>query len=439
MLYDWVTRKSRLLPKHELKLSENALAQWPELHPDTKYTATYYDAWISHPERLGLELIADTVAASPDSIALNYCCVGFNAAGELQLTDEATGARQNISAKAIVNATGAWVDQTATCLSKASDRPTKMVEGTKGSHLIIDHPGLLKALKGSMVYYENYDGRICILFPYAGHVLVGSTDIRVSSPGRVRCEPDEKEYILQSLAHVFPHIKISQKQIVFSYSGIRPLPKSDQSFTGRISRSHFIEKIDEGVLQFCMVGGKWTTFRAFAEQTSDMVLEELGLPRKENTLHMAIGGGRNFPADIADWVGRFCEKYSVTHLRARHLLDHYGTCAEKVLTAASTTSDDQPVTANCPYTNAEIIHLAMTEQVEHLSDVIFRRTSLAITGLISFEMVTKIAGLLATAFNWSEEREQREISDLITELDKFHGVCLQTLKARSNKGDNNAN
>lgn len=438
MLYDWVTRKRRRLPKHELKMIGDSLAQWPDLHPDTKYTATYYDAWISHPERLGLELLADTVDVNPDAIALNYSSIGINADGALELRDEESGVAQIVTAKAVVNATGAWVDQTAAALSKADAPPKRLVEGTKGSHLIIDHPELEKALQGSMVYYENYDGRICILFPYAGHVLVGSTDIRVSSPGRVRCEPEEKEYILQSLSHVFPNIKIEPGQIVFSYSGIRPLPTSDQSFTGRISRGHFIEKLEGDITQFCMVGGKWTTFRAFAEQVTDAVLDELGVPRKKDSLNMAIGGGRSYPEDVAAWVDEFCAKQTLTTSRAQHLLDHYGTSAEDVLEAARTFHHDQPVTADCAYTNGEIVHLAMAEQVEHLSDIIFRRTSLAISGAVSFEMVTKIADLLAAVFSWSDARQKREIANVVNELEKFHGVSLATLKERSVKGEKNA-
>ena len=67
-------------------------------------------------------------------------------------------------------------------------QPAPLMGGTKGSHLIIDNAGARDALDGHMIYYENEDGRICILFPYLGKVLVGSTDIRVDDPESVRCE-----------------------------------------------------------------------------------------------------------------------------------------------------------------------------------------------------------------------------------------------------------
>ncbi len=70
-----------------------------------------------------------------------------------------------------------------------------------------------------MLYYENEDGRICIALPYLGKVLVGSTDIRVDDPDTVRCEDDERDYILQSLAFVLPDIRIAPDEIVFQFAG----------------------------------------------------------------------------------------------------------------------------------------------------------------------------------------------------------------------------
>ena len=92
----------------------------------------------------------------------------------------------------------------------------------------------------------------------------------------MRCEEDETAYLLASLDCLLPGIEVSRSDIVFSYSGIRPLPQSDAAFTGRISRGHCVHKLDGKPPQFCMIGGKWTTFRVFAEQTADLVLHELG-------------------------------------------------------------------------------------------------------------------------------------------------------------------
>ena len=420
-----------MLPKHDFHGPQDTKSQWPQLRKDIRFSATYYDAWISHPERLGLELLNDCETANLESIALNYSCLTSDDHRDLSLSDKETGSTWSISTKTIVNATGAWVDVTAEQLPGNYEATAPMVEGTKGSHLVIDNPELKKALGGHMIYYENSDGRVCILFPYLSNVLVGATDIRVDAPGRTRCEEEEKSYILQSLDGIFPDINIVPSQIVFSYSGIRPLPKSDQNFTGRISRGHFVKRLDGPIPQFCMVGGKWTTFRAFGEQATDDVLRELGKPRICGTLDMRIGGGRNFPKDVESWLSAACTNFGVSPKRARHLLDHYGSNAQSVMEVCKKFPGDTALANNCTYTVAEITHLIKSEKVLHLTDLILRRTDLAITGQISSEIISRVAAIATEYLGWDTARQEQEKASLISELDEFHGVCPQTLLNRS--------
>jgi len=434
MLYDWVTRKNRLLPKHYLKSSKSTIGRWPGLRSDVNYMATYYDAWISYPERLGLELIEDVAAEGSNSVAMNYCCLASETDGSLTITNQETGDILPVSAKAIVNATGAWVDQTAATLPREKCDSEAMVEGTKGSHLILDNQELLTALNDHMIYYENADGRVCILFPYFGKVLVGSTDIRVSKPGRTRCEEDEKSYILQSLKYVFPDIDVRTEQVVFSYSGIRPLPKSNHEFTGRISRGHFVKRMDGAVPQFCMIGGKWTTFRAFAEQTTDQVLSELGRKRVGSTLELKIGGGQNFPTDIAAWISTACETFDITEKRAEHVLAVYGSEATSVLATCQNIKDDEALVLGCSYTIGEIGHLIEKERVVHLSDILLRRTSLAISGVVSSQIIARIADIAAKLLGWDAQIKQHEVDELTKELESYHGVSPKLLSFRDKKG-----
>jgi len=430
MLYDWVIRRDRLLPKHEFELSSNTLKRWPGFRKDVRFAATYHDAWISHPERLGIELIADTFADNPHSIVLNYAQISKSTDNSFKLLDVESGETYFVSAKAIVNATGAWVDSSSAELSAVPASTNPMVEGTKGSHLIVDSPELLAELNGHMVYYENSDGRVCIVFPYLGKVLVGSTDIRVTKPGRTKCEPDEQEYILQSLKYVFPQIDIQSESIVFSYSGIRPLPKSEQRFTGRISRGHSIKKIEGSVPQFCMIGGKWTTFRAFAEQVSDAVLDELGIVRRTSTTDKPIGGGRSFPTDASAWLSQLCSTFDITPERAAHLIELYGSRAEKVQSACKGAYDDALISKTAFYTEREIIYLIEQEKVVRLSDIFLRRTSLAISGEVSLKSIQRVASIAAKQLGWKPARTKQEIDTLTEELDTFHGVSMTSLNSR---------
>lgn len=428
--YDLFTRKRRQMPRHSFRGRAATHALWPQLSPALKFSATYYDAWIAHPERLGQELISDVARDCPQAVALNYAEVARDG-DTIVLRDLIGDTTHQLTARAMINATGAWLDETNRDLLPATD-PARFVGGTKGSHLIIDNPALLAALSGHMIYFENTDGRVCILFPYLGKVLLGSTDLRVDHAGPVRCEDDEMAYILTSLATVFPDIEITPPQIVYSYSGVRPLPRSDEGFTGRISRDHFTRRVAGAPPVFCMIGGKWTTFRAFGAQTADMVLDELNQPRRVDTLARAIGGGDGFqPGDaaLARMAEALSQAYDVTPERATHALTHYGAKAGVVLANCAAT-DDAPLAPGCAYTRAEIGHLIDTEMVEKPADILLRRTDLAITGAISDGVISAVLDLLAARRGWSKTRRADEDAALRDYLSRFHRLDAETLSTR---------
>ncbi|QDG76178.1 glycerol-3-phosphate dehydrogenase/oxidase [Labrenzia sp. PHM005] len=429
MLYDWVTRSQRLLPKHMFQGKKATRARWPKLIPDLRFSAVYHDAWISHPERLGIELISDVQEQAPNCVALNYVEVGARQSGGFDVQNLRTGEAVNVSARLVVNATGAWLDETIRQISGETKRE-RLVSGTKGSHLIIDNDDLADALDGHMVYFENADGRVCIVFPYLGKVLAGSTDIRVKSAARVRCEDDERDYILESLRLVFPGIAVRVDQIVFSYAGIRPLPKSDHDYTGRISRGHFTKRLEGPVPQLCMVGGKWTTFRAFAEQTADEVLAEFGRPRQTNTLGLPIGGGQAFPKDTNRFEIDLINDFAVQFDRARHLVRTYGAAAVELQKFCFSQGNDQLI-PGCALTKNEVIYLIRNEFVETVSDLVLRRTSLAIDGSVSLDIIDQLTALLRQERSLSPQEAERQRSDLIEELGDYHGVSKKTLEFRN--------
>lgn len=432
MLYDWVTRHRRILPKHVFRGARETLRLWPALSPKLRFSATYYDAWITYPERLGVELILDTKRLAPDSAALNYAELQPDGDGFV-LSAGNFGETLPVRTKVIVNATGAWLDESLSLLApRAGHEP--FVSGTKGSHLVLDHPELLAALDGHMIFFENADGRVCIVFPYLDRVLAGATDIRIDRAGRVRCEPDERDYILDALRGVFPGICISGEDIVFSYSGIRPLPRSDQEFTGRISRGHLVHRLESPVPQFCMVGGKWTTFRAFAEQTADAVLAELGRTRSRETLSLAIGGGAAFPPEPGALALSLAGRHGISRPRAAHLAQLYGMRADDVLRFCAGREDDVPLSPDTEFTAAEIAFLARNELVHGLSDILLRRTSLAIRGDVSAALVGRIAQVLARELGWPPDRMRDEVERFVADIGDFHGVSRETLAQRSEKG-----
>ena len=314
-------------------------------------------------------------------------------------------------------ATGAWVDETLTEL--AGTEPISLVAGTKGSHLVLDNPALHKALRGHMVLYDNVDGRVCIVFPYLGRVLAGATDIFVEHASRVKCEDSERDYILKSLELVFPSVSVSAKDIVYSFSGIRPLPRSEKGFTGRITRGHHIHKIEGTVPQFCMIGGKWTTFRAFAEQTTDAVLAALGRKRQCSTEHTPIGGGLNFDSDIAAKL----ETSGLTQTQAVRLADIYGSRAFEVADFCGRSSD--VALPGGELTSGEVAFLVQVEMARRLPDIFQRRQPIAIKGQLNLPLIQAVAAEMKRQLGWSTKKTGDEIKSFIDELASYHGVNIE--------------
>jgi glycerol-3-phosphate dehydrogenase len=269
-----------------------------------------------------------------------------------------------------------------------------------------------------MIYYEHDDGRVCIVFPYLGRVLAGSTDLRVNTAGRTACSLEERDYILGALQGLFPAIPVTPDQIVYAYAGIRPLPVSDADFTGRISRGHAVRRLYGAVPQIGMVGGKWTTYRAFAEDTVDLVLADLGLARRASTRDMAIGGGAGYSDQLAaDLVA----EQGLAPERAAYLVDLYGACAAAV--AAFCAKDDRPL-PDGQMTEGEVIWAVRREQALHLADVLQRRGPLAIRGLLSLPLVTATAKVMATECGWTKDQTHAEITRFLSDLATWHGVTL---------------
>ncbi|EJL57906.1 glycerol-3-phosphate dehydrogenase [Rhizobium sp. CF122] len=431
-IYDFLTRKRALMPKHQFRGRRSTLAKWPALNSAIRNSATYYDAWVSHPERIGVEILRDGLSAGPNAAALNYATIEQAPAGGFLLRDHVSGEVLTIKPSLIINATGGWIDIANGALFPEDARPAPLMGGTKGSHLIIDHPGLRDMLDGHMIYYENEDGRICILFPYLGKVLVGSTDIRVDDPGTVRCEADERDYILQSLAFVLPGIVIRPEEIVFQFAGVRPLPASNDSFTGRIPRDHFctmLEGSNGGPPVLCMIGGKWTTFRSFGELAADMALERLGLPRRLDTAERTFGGGRGFPDDRDDWLQQLSATTGLAADRVATLFTRYGTDAAEIARFISVGADQ--ALPHAGYSARELIHLIRSEAVEHLDDLLLRRTTLAVSGELSLDVADVALAILAAEKGWPPQRTAEERARFLTLLNDRHGVSEETLSARN--------
>jgi len=408
--------------------------------------------------------------------------------GILTLQDEVTGQQFSVEPQIVVNATGAWVDSTNALFGLE----TRFIGGTKGSHLVVDNRELYETLGGQMVYYEHKDGRICIVFPFGDKVLMGSTDIRTDDPETARCDEAEIDYMLATLRGVFPGLSIRRDQIVYTFCGVRPLPAGGRGITGKITRGHSIRVIEPDASRpfpiFSLIGGKWTTFRAFAEQVADQLLPRLGLPRRCSTHHTPIGGGKGFPlfpgatreeerrtsnverrtskSDAAPslpltsefdvrrsaldvpgaetrekWIARVAGQSRLAPERVATLLARYGTAAEACAIAEGTSCfsgageaagpspEGQPRMepgaamppdrkAECPpiplaslpdYTIGEIQRIAANEQVVHLTDLVCRRSTIALLGRATPPALRELAEIVGPVLGWDDARKEEEV------------------------------
>lgn len=401
-MYDFYGRHHRVMPKHNFWLKSRAMQELPALNKKAVAVGIYFDAMITAPERMVMELVQDGLQLQQDSIALTYAKVDAVCGSDVVAIDE-NGETHEFSPKIVVNAAGPWIDHVNESLGISE----KLISGTKGSHIIVDNPQLVTILDGRMIYYEANDGRICLVYGYLGKVLVGSTDSRATDPDSVICEEEEIDYFLESLADILPDIAVTRKQIIFAYSGIRPLPASDRSAVGLISRNHSVSVLESDNTRnfpiISLIGGKWTTFRSFSEEVADLILNRLNASRLASTKELAIGGGMNYPKNSDLWSSSFAEPE-----RAKILLSRYGMTALEILKAES---NNPRMLINTPsYSEQEINWIVEHEQVAHLSDLIIRRTHLAICGLLNAAGLFEIAEITGQTLKWDSVRISHEIT-----------------------------
>ena len=427
MLYDAYTGKQRNVPRHKFLSRKKSVQKWEQLNPKIVNTATYYDGAILQPERLAMEVMLDAELENSNAHALNYMNMVGGLEDTIILRDEITEENYDIKPKLVINATGAWIDISNRKLGLSS----RFIGGTKGSHIVVHHDRLREAIGDHEFFFENDDGRIVLIFPLFDRVLIGTSDISVDTVDDARCTDKEIDYFLDMVKRVFPDISLSRQNIIFQFSGIRPLPFTPATKTAQISRDHSIEVLSGEWTNlafpvFSLVGGKWTSFRALAEQAADKAFENLDLKRTKNTRSLAIGGGRGYLPDAED-LQRQIESLSawtgVTRERLTVLFERYGTRAEVVATFMNG-GTDRLLRTLPDYSMREIIFLASHEKIIHLDDFIMRRSMLAMLGRVTREVLDELAGVFANALGWSKEEKKAEVERTLSILADRHGVEL---------------
>lgn len=392
ILYDTFGRNGGTMPRHRFLGKKKSLRELPAINKDVKFTATYYDAAMESPERLALEVLFDGLAAGKNARAYNYVSAASMVGKQVVLLDELTGEQINFSADVIVNTSGPWTDITNEGLGFQTD----YMAGTKGSHIVIDNKELFTACDNREIFFENKDGRIVLMYPIVGKVLVGTTDIPHDMRFPADCTDEEVDYFFKLVSYVYPNIKIDKNQIVYKYSGVRPLGASGDINPGVISRDYRIVRTssESEVPVLSLVGGKWTTFRALGEHLSSDVLKLLKKSRAVSTANLPLGGGKDFPTSLEAQL-RWAENHgkAVGTDRALQLLLRYGTRALEFIDAIAQ-KGEKKLQSNPEYSDTEIQVLIAREQVARVEDIVHRRTNLAFSGEVSDALLQELEAIL---------------------------------------------
>jgi glycerol-3-phosphate dehydrogenase len=301
------------LPAHQMLSFSETLQQAPGLKREGLVgAAVYFDAQVEYAERLVLENAL--AAVEHGATVITYARVDKLrvAAGEIRveftrvqsptsnvqrpkskvqdemsrgeegglapaLTPTTRGRSPTIregvaTAPIIINAAGPWIDQV---LGESAGDSPRLIGGTKGSHLIV---APFAGASDTAIYVEaETDRRPFFIIPWNGNYLIGTTDIRYDADlDDVRIETEEIEYLLRETNRVIPGAQLTREQILYTYSGVRPLPFVNEKDEQSITRRHFIRASAHIENLFSIVGGKLTTYRSLAEETVDLIFKKLG-------------------------------------------------------------------------------------------------------------------------------------------------------------------
>ena len=334
-------------------------------------------------------MIIALVRAAVDhgATVVNHCAVtGFikEATGLIRgvrLRDAERGEELEVSARAVVNATGPFTDTV-----RRLDRPDapSLVTPSQGAHVVVPRAFLPGA--DALLIPRTPDGRIMFAIPWHDHVLLGTTDTPLD---QVSPEPvpraDEVAMILEVAGRYLTRAPTG-RDVRAVFAGIRPLARASFSRgTARVSRKHRIEVGPSGLVT--ITGGKWTTYRKMAEDCVDAVIRTYGLRSRpcqtaDLLLHGAPGGALNGALGRAPVID--------------HLVS-YGTDAEELRQLIRDRPElGQPLHPELPYVQAECVWAARQEMARTLGDVLARRLrALFLNARAATAVAPRVARLLA--------------------------------------------
>lgn len=417
-LYDLLSvRKS--VPRHRMLAAEEALEVLPLLNPaGLKGAAAYYDAQVTFIERL----IVENVVAARDAGAsihtysrVDRILTDDGRVRGIRYTDLRTDRQRDVTATAVVNATGPWVDFV---LEKLDGSLPKFMGGTKGAHIVV--PAFPGQPKIACYIEAEADFRPFFIIPWNDMLLIGTTDIRhEGNPAEATVDGDEIRYLIDETNRVFPDANLNEKSVYYHYTGVRPLPKKRGGETGDITRKHVIRhhrRAAKGL--YSVIGGKLTTYRHLAEEVTDRVARRIRFRGdKCNTARSPLPGAAD---DYAETIEVLDRSDAIKPESRSHLLKVYGCRARLVKEIV----DAQPELGGriCPHSHAiaaEIIFCFREEMATTIADVLLRRTMIGLSRDLGRAALPRAIKVARQYLGWSQQRADEEERRYLREIGRL--------------------
>ncbi len=377
-LYDFLARREILPGSGAIDLRAHPAGA--PLKKDFTRGFIYSDGWVDDARLVVLNAL--DAAEKGARVFTHTACESAQRIGDRwQATlRHADGSTVEVSARCLVNAAGPWAAQ---FLKDAVARPTgKSLRLVKGSHIVVkkmfDHP--------YAYIFQNPDGRIVFAINYEqDFTLVGTTDLEYTGDtDKVAIDQSEIDYLCELTARYFKQ-PLQASDVVWSYSGVRPLLEDDSANASEITRDYKLAIDGDTAPLLSVFGGKITTFRKLAEEAVDMIAPKLGNHRGTWTEHACLPGGELYGApqnravlEFDAWVSALQHTYAwlPPKLVARYARA-YGTRTHKLLEGRRSVADMGEQLADGLYA-AELEYLTKHEWASSGADILWRRSKLGL-------------------------------------------------------------
>lgn len=408
----------KTLKRHRMLSSKETIERAPCLNQDGLLGgAEYFDAQVEFAERLVLENAISAVergAHVRTYSRVDELIVEKDRVVGVRFSDLLQGGAHLARAKMTINVSGPWVDEV---LSHAGCGIDRQVGGTKGSHIVVERfPG---APDGGLYVEASEDGRPFFIIPWNGLCLIGTTNLPYDGDlDRVNASEEEIDYLLRETNRRAPSSKLERRSILFTYSGVRPLPYVREGDPASITRRYFIHDHAptlEGIVS--IVGGKLTTYRSLSEEVVDLVLKKLGRKavRCRTDTEYLPGAG---PYDYEASREQFASTYGLPASVSARLFRIYGTRAERVIEEAKRNVELFRMLGPDAI-EAEIVYAFSSEMALTLTDCLMRRTMLGWSRTLALDLVVRAADVARLYFGWDKNRYTREIDDYQQYVSRF--------------------